>query len=646
MDMIKIKKRLRITLILGITLTLGNTSLTAQTNPSEIHIPVLSNPEMADQTITLNFNDVDIRSVLKAIGEITGINFVPDPKVRGNVTIMSPSEVRLGDLFPILQSILEVHGFTAIAAGGDLVKVVPKADAASHHLPVRFGADPNLIPINDTMVTQILPLAVVQAASVQDLIQPHVSKDAIKIFPNTNTLVITDTSANIHHVACLVHMVDRQLARQEPKVFMIKHVSVDTLSEQIQTILSQTPQTATIKGRTTQSNTESYNIIADSSNNSLIVTANTPILNMIRKLIEQLDVPRSEAQQDIHVMYLNNAEPNDVSESLSNILSNFGRLSSDQTTSQSIKISADAGTNALIIQAPAHEFPTIQRIVEKLDVVREQIIVEMHIVEVSEDDLIEMGVDWATMDEAVSDGVRVFAGSNYGLLSDASSGDLEGLGVGMWRSISGETTVGAILNVLEQQSKVNILSRPYMMASNHRKATIVVGENTPFYNSETTTDGDTTTVKSYDYKDVGITLELTPHVSKSGTVRLELESEFSKLISDVENLSVDSPTTTAKREVKTMIVMQSGETTVIGGLIRDDTEVVEQKIPLLGDIPLLGALFKNQSTQVTKTNLLIFITPHILKTPEERLQMTQEKQKHFERVSDINLSQQEERHDK
>ena len=199
-----------------------------------------------------------------------------------------------------------------------------------------------------------------------------------------------------------------------------------------------------------------------------------------------------------------------------------------------------------------------------LDVVREQVVVEMQIVEVSEDDLVEMGVDWATMDEAVAQGVRAFASSEYGIASDYLSGNLDGLGVGMWRSIGGDTTIGAILHLLEQESKVNILSRPNLIASNHRKASIVVGENRAFVtkaNITETLDSNPTVIKSYEYKDVGITLEVTPHVSQSGTVRLELFSEFTKLVQDVANLSSDTPAT-AKREVKTQISMQSGETTV------------------------------------------------------------------------------------
>ncbi len=616
-------------------------SVKAQT---EVRVPVLDDPAMADQTFSLNFNEVDIRSLLKLVGETTGINFVPDREVQGTVTIMSPTEVPLADLYSVLQSILEVHGFTAIASSGNLVKVVSKANAANHHLPVRYGADPNTIPINDSMVTQILPLAVAQASSVEEIIKPHLSDGAtLNIFTNTNTLVITDTSANIHHIATLIQAIDRRLVAQEPRIFRIKHVGAAPLSEQIQTILHQQPQGTTPNGRTTQATRESINIMADAQNNSLIVTANAPTLNFVAKLVEQLDVPRDKDQQNIHVIYLNNADPNEVSESLNNTLNDFGRLTSGQGESQSIKISADAGTNALIIQAPSHEFATIKTIVDMLDVVREQVVVEMQIVEVSEDDLVEMGVDWATMDEAVAQGVRAFASSEYGIASDYLSGNLDGLGVGMWRSIGGDTTIGAILHLLEQESKVNILSRPNLIASNHRKASIVVGENRAFVtkaNITETLDSNPTVIKSYEYKDVGITLEVTPHVSQSGTVRLELFSEFTKLVQDVANLSSDTPAT-AKREVKTQISMQSGETTVIGGLIRDDTDQVEQKIPILGDLPLIGALFKSTSTQVTKTNLLIFITPHVLKTEDQRLQMSQIQQQRFEEASNIQLDEDE-----
>ncbi len=620
-----------------------STGWSASTSSEAVNIPALSSPETADQTISLNFNDVDIRSVLKSIGEITGLNFVPDQKVRGNVTIMSPTEIRLGDLYPVLQSILEVHGFTAIASG-NLVKVVTKAEAATHHLPVRFGADPNLIPVNDTMVTQIMPLNVAQASSVEEIIKPHLSPEAtMNIFSSTNMVVVTDTSANIHHIATIIQMIDNRLAEQQPRVFFIKYVSAANLSDQIQTVLQHNPSTTPANPRNAVPRTDGLSIIADNANNSLIVTANQATQDFIGKLIQQLDVPRSEEQQNIHVLYLNNAEPNEVAQSLNSILTDLGRLSDTSGNGPQIKISSDAGTNALIIQAPAHEFPAIKTIVDKLDVERDQVIVEMQIVEVSEDDLTEMGIDWATMDDPVTYGMRTFAGTNFGPRIDYLNGDLEGLGVGIWRSVGGETKIGAILQMLEQQSKVNILSRPHLMTSNHRKASIVVGENRAFVDKANVTENyqaEPTVIKSYVYKDVGITLDITPHVSQSGTVRLELESTFTKLIADVANLASDTPAT-AKREVKTEITMRSGETSVIGGLIRDDTDVVEKKIPLLGDIPLLGALFKTQSTQSTKTNLLIFITPRVLKTAEQRKELSEEKQQQFEKHSDISLSQKE-----
>jgi general secretion pathway protein D len=264
--------------------------------------------------------------------------------------------------------------------------------------------------------------------------------------------------------------------------------------------------------------------------------------------------------------------------------------------------------------------------VEKLDIVREQVMVEMLIMEASEDTLKEIGVDWATMDKAVANSVRFFGSTNFGPRVDFVSGDSEGLNIGAWKGSS--TNIGAILHALEKKSGVNILSTPCITTSNHHKAKIIVGENMPFVTqsriTETTDLITPTVIKTFEYKDVGIILEITPHISQGGLVRLEIDSEFTKLIENVTTASTDTPTT-AKRQAQTVVSMNSGSTIVIGGLIRDDKVTLEKKIPLVGDIPLLGELFKYKTNRLQKTNLLIFITPHVLASQEDVQHITEKK---------------------
>jgi len=251
----------------------------------------------------------------------------------------------------------------------------------------------------------------------------------------------------------------------------------------------------------------------------------------------------------------------------------------------------------------------------------------MLIMEVGEDSLTEIGIDWATLDEAVEDSIRFFGATNFGPRVDFVSGNLEGLAVGAWRADGSDVTIGGILHALEKQSGVNILSTPHITTLNHRKAKIIVGENRPFVMESRITETDPitpTVIKTYEYKNVGISLEITPHISQGGLVRLEIDSEFSKLVEDVTSSSMDTPTT-AKRQAQTVVSMNSGSTIVIGGLIRDDKTTIEKKIPLVGDLPLIGGLFRFQKDQLQKTNLLIFITPHVIASQKDLEQITEKK---------------------
>jgi general secretion pathway protein D len=304
------------------------------------------------------------------------------------------------------------------------------------------------------------------------------------------------------------------------------------------------------------------------------------------------------------------------------------KLTAAANPMQQVQITADKSTNALIIVAPPQEFEVISEIVDKLDTIREQVFVEMQIMEITEEALQEIGVDWATLDQAVADSVRGFGMTNLGPRTSFINGTAEGLSVGAWKGPGNNVQIGAILQALKKESGVNILSTPQILTSNHRKAIIVVGESRPFVTQSRITEGvdpvTPTVIQGFEYKDVGITLEVTPHISQGGLIRMEVNSEFTKLIDDVAAPSLNTPVT-AKRTAKTVVTMGSGATVVIGGLIRDDKTRITKKVPLLGDIPGLGVLFTSQRDRTQKTNLLIFITPHIMTTQEQLEQITNTK---------------------
>ncbi len=595
-------------------------------------------PGMADEMVSVNFDNVDIRTVLKTIGDITGINFIPHESVTGTVTVMSPTPIRLGDLYAFLQSILDVHGYATIEMN-NAVKVVPKADAARNHLQVRIGADPAYIPKTDVVVTQILPLKHADADEMRQIIDPILSTTAqLATYPRTNSLMITDTSANIHHIAQVIQQLDVEGSQEKALTLPLTHASARVLSEQITRILeknkSAAPQTGRVSVATVGSNAR---VMPDDRTNSLIVIANEQDAQTIRGLVEQLDIPRPAGINNVHVVYLKNADANEVGRSLEQAMASM-KLTGAVEGVQQVQVTPDPSTNALVVVASPQDFEVIEQIIEKLDIVREQVLVEMLITEVTEESLREIGVDWATLDNAVSDSVRGFGQTNLGPRVDFMSGASQGLNVGAWKATGDGTQIGAILHAVENQSGVNILSTPSILTSNHRKAKIIVGENRPFVTDSRiteSTDADSATViKSYDYKDVGITLEITPHISQGGLIRLDVKSEFTKLTEDVTTLSEDTPIT-AKRTADTAVTMSSGATIVIGGLIRDDVTRGVTKIPLMGDLPLIGALFRSESRLVQKTNLLLFITPHIVSTQEDLLRMTERKKEEMPPVERV-----------
>ncbi|OHB77669.1 MAG: type II secretion system protein GspD [Planctomycetes bacterium RBG_16_55_9] len=611
----------------GKTLAGGEEPLAA----SSVNLPALDSPSMADELVYVNFDQVDIRVMLRTISDITGINFVVDDHIQGTVTVISPTRIRLGEIYHVLESILDVQGFAAVPAGaGNLVKIVPRTEAVKRNLQVRIGGNPSDIPKNDSLVTQIIPLSYADATEVSELIKPLLASGLhMATYPRTNSILVTDTSSNIHHISKIIHNLDIPGSEQQMTTIGLKYASAQVLSEQITRIIDQNGTAPSRSGlsRSGPSLEGGTKILPDLRTNSLIVIADVRQTAMIKGLVEELDTQRPQGTDNVHVVYLENADANQVAESLTQALANL-RLTGALEAAEHVQVTSDGGTNSLIIAASAQDFEVIEGIIEKLDIVREQVLVEMVIMEVSEDNLTDIGIDWATLDGAVEDNVRGFGVTNLGPRVDYLSGVLEGLAVGVWKGSGSNVGIGAILHALAKHSGVNILSTPHVTTSNHNTAKIIVGENRAFATqsriTETTDLITPTVIKTFEYKDVGISLEITPHISQSGLVRLEISSEFSKLLEDVTSPSSDTPTT-AKRQAQTVVSMQSGSTIVIGGLIRDDKTTVESKVPLAGDLPLVGGLFRSKRDRLEKTNLLLFITPHVLSNQEDLEHITEKK---------------------
>ncbi|MCP4611391.1 MAG: type II secretion system secretin GspD [Planctomycetes bacterium] len=594
----------------------------------EVYMPELLKPGMADKLISLDFDQVDIKIFIKTIGELTGINFLIDDSIRGTVTLISPTKIRLGEVYEVFESVLQVKGFAAVPAGR-IVKIIPRAEASKSNILIRVGGAPELIPQNDTVVTQIIPIRFADIAVLSSSLTPLVSTGGnLTTYAQSNSIVLTDTSSNIYRMAKLIQELDTEGAKENIVLIRLKYGSPNNISEQIKQIMQQNASAS--GGRAARAVSAGagaeLKILPDERTNSLIVLANPDDTEIIRGLVNELDVERPVEAGNVHVIYLNHAEAADVEKSLSKVL---GQLISGSKieSREPLQITADESTNSLIVVASSQYYRIVEDIIGKLDVVREQVLVEFQIIEVSEDVLKEIGVDWATLDQAIADSVRGFALTNLGPRVEAASGDLEGLAIGVHKEVGGQATIGAVLKALEKNTGVNVLSTPHVLTSNHQEATIIVADNVPYVRDSRVTEIDPATptkIQTYDFKDVGIELTVTPHISPGDYVRLEVDASFSKLVPSAATgvISGDTPTT-ATRDVTTVISIPGGATVVIGGLIRDDKETLVKKIPLLGDLPLIGGLFRLDRDRVQKTNLLLFITPHVLTTKEAIEQITE-----------------------
>jgi general secretion pathway protein D len=585
----------------------------------------------AGDMVAVNFEQVDIRTVLKSIGEITSTNFIPSAGVAGPVTVMSPTPIRLSQVYGFLQSVLDVYGYATVETD-NAIKVVPKAEAVKRNLEVHIGADPAFIPKTDALITQILPLKHADAAEVSQILEPFLaSSPQNATCPRINSILITDTSSNIHYIAEIVQQVDVEGSGEKLQTFPLAHASAQVLSDQINRILDKSPSplapAAGNRPRITTTLGKSAKIIADDRTNTLIVVGTDPDIEAVRGLVAKLDVERPIGLDTVHVSYLKNADANDVARALEAALAGM-KMVGVVDSKQTIQVHPEPSTNALIIVASPQDFEVISKIVDRLDIVREQVEVEMLILEVTEEALRQIGVDWATMDQAVSNSVRGFGLTNLGPRASYQNGTLEGLALGAWKGDASNPSIGAILQALQTTTGVNILSTSSIVTSNHHQANMIAGESRPFVTgtriTETTDPANPTLIKQYDYRDVGVTMKITPHVSQGGIIRLDIDGEITKLLETAVSASIDTPVT-AKRHAQTTVTMKSDATVVIGGLTRDDTTRIEKKVPLLGDLPLLGFLFRSREEQLQKTNLLIFITPHVIASQEDWVDVSNKK---------------------
>ncbi len=575
-------------------------------------------------TITPNYKDADIRQVIEAVGEVTGKNFILDPRVKAQVTMLSVAPMSPDAFYEAFLSILSVYGFVAVPAG-DVIKILPDANARQMpgaELESGGGRRP------DDIVTRVIAVQNVAAAQLVPILRPLIPQYGhLAAHPPSNLLIISDRASNVDRMAHIIARID-QAADQDYEVIRLEHASATEIVKLV-AALNQGAQQGEGAGG------PRITVVADERTNSVLITGAADDRLRYRALITHLDTPLEEGG-DTQVRYLRYTNATDLATKLQSQYSGTGaqaaagKDAAPPAQRGEIGIWADDATNALIITAPPKVMKSMMAIIDKLDIRRAQVLVEAVIVEVTSDRAAELGVTWAVgnanLDNAVgltkfpgSTGVTGVAGALLGGGTGTTNpatliGDGLTLGVGRLRD-SGVSFV-ALLEALESDGTSNIIGTPVLVTLDNEEAEIKVGQEVPFVTGSYTNGGtggtSTNTVNPFQTiqrEQVGLSLKLTPQINEGDAVRLKIAQEISSLLPS--SAAVDL--ITSNRSINTTVIVQDGATLVLGGLIQDQVSEKQQRVPILGRIPLLGALFRNNETTKTKTNLMVFIKPTILR---------------------------------
>jgi general secretion pathway protein D len=589
-----------------------------------------------------NFQEADIQAVVKTVSQITGKNFLLDPRVKGKLTIISTQPVSKNAIYQIFLASLKAQGYTAIDSASGFIKLVPLGDA-KQAAKVTTGAAPR--PGEQT-ITHVITVQHGSAAQVVPLLRPLMAPTSqLSVYPPANTLIITDYADNIRNLLHIVEILD-QRGGSELAIVPLKHASALDIAEIIVRLYPNVTQSATPVGPAAAGVGEAdrVTIMPDLRTNSLLVRAENPgTINDLRALIEKLDVP-AKVGGNTRVVYLRNAEATKLAEILRGLLSGEARTQTaaaaipgrppvgGKSAAEASQIQADEATNSLIISASDAVFNNLRAVIEKLDVRRAQVYVEALIAEVTTDKASQFGFQWAG-GKAAGNGtlgaMTNFPGSGASIVgaatNPASLGTAGGLSLaylGKKITLSDGTEVrslGALARALEEKSIGNILSTPNILTLDNAEAKIVVGQNVPFvtgsFSQATSTTGTVNPFQTIERKDVGLTLKIKPQISEGGTIKLVISQE-SSTVAQATGVQA-SDLITNKRSLDTTVVVDDGNTIVLGGLIEDSVTENTQAVPFLGRIPVLGWLFKYRTEKKTKTNLMVFLRPVIVRSAED-----------------------------
>lgn len=597
---------------------------------------------LEDQYVSIDFNDVDINLFIKFISELTHKNFIVDNRVKGNVTIISPSKISVNEAYRIFESVLNIHGYSAVEAG-EVTKIIPSPDARSQNLDTRFFTGSQIADSGngrDSMVTRIISLKYADAEEMKRIFTPLVSKGSVILsYSDTNMLIITDIDSNIKRLLKIINAVDVMGIGKRMSVIPVEYADATKLVTNLSTIF-----TARSRGEKGKEDPDLIvKFVADERTNSVVLLASETETERVKQLIKLLDQKVPKGDEKVRVYYLEHASAENLAKVLMEIPTSVDNKQENgkksvPIVSRSVRITADKATNSLVIMGDKEDYPVLEEVIDKLDIPRAMVYIECLIMEVNVSSGFELGTEWRAGEGFDSDsdgndqGVYFggFGGKGYSNFNSiaANQGTLP---AGFSLGIMGKTlkignmvfpSIGAVVQAYKSNKDAHILSTPQILTTDNEEAALTIGKNVP-YQTRSAADNATETYSSYEYKDVGITLKITPQISKDRLVRLNVFQEITKLDSVNQN-STDRPTT-LKRQIQTTLIVEDGNTVVIGGLIDESLSESQYSLPCLGDIPGLGYLFKTVSKGADKTNLYVFLTPKVIKNPLEAAKIYKDK---------------------
>jgi general secretion pathway protein D len=644
----------------------------------------------ADGLVNLDFEDVELAVVIDTIAKLTGKNFVYDDRVRGRVTIISPSPIPVAQAFTVFESVLQVKGFTTVEAPGGVLKVIPIRDAKETSIDTRRSGLKTLD--SDRIVTRLIPLRYVDAEQISNTLKPLVSKEAALVsYAGTNTIILTDSASNITRILSILEAIDVESFKEELALIRLQYADATVVADQLsqlfgaEVVSSSRAQSGAARvrarpqpvvpgqpqpGQTPEATRRGQlRIITDERTNSLVALASRSTLEDVRDFIRKIDLP-VEGGGRIQVYYLKHADAEELAETLNSLLGGGGGGGGAQGVQGTPQIAgqvteivsgvelvtSDVATNSLVIQASPEGYQALLSVIDKLDIARPQVLVEALIMEVGLTDNESLGFNGlvrlvngatdisiasATTAASTAGGPAAAAAAPFitNFLRRTFSTDSKD------NPTSNGSLIQGVIRAAATDNSINILSAPHILTSDNEEAEILVGNNIPIITSRVQSAGTTATTSvdpslatsvNVERQDIGVTLRVTPQITEGDTMRLEIFQEITDLNNqiqgDVGNVDQVGPAL-SNRRIENVVVAADNDTIVIGGLIGDRYQDDLTKVPWLGDIPVLGWLFKTQSKKLQKANLLVFLTPHIIRGPDEMEKQSIVKREEFRRRS-------------